>query len=77
MATTSERVLSMPEILEAILLRLSLRDLLVHAQLVNRVWRDLISTSPTLQQTLFFLAQTCNLTQASKFNPLLQTAFPA
>ncbi|KAL4992661.1 hypothetical protein BDW68DRAFT_53281 [Aspergillus falconensis] len=52
--SATETVLSIPELLEQILLNLDMQDLLTSAQRVNKHWQHIISTSPRLQQTLFF-----------------------
>ncbi|KAF8850621.1 hypothetical protein BDZ45DRAFT_679679 [Acephala macrosclerotiorum] len=70
-----EQALSLPEILENILLQLPVRDLLVNAQLVCRRWNTVIK-SPTLQQALFFLPESENKDQEPRFNPLLKEVFP-
>lgn len=49
--------LSKPELIEAILLQLPMRDLLVHAQLVNKDFYSVITTFPSLQRKLFFVAK--------------------
>lgn len=48
------RVLATPELLECVLLHLDMRTLLVSAQRACRTWRELITTSPALQEALFF-----------------------
>jgi hypothetical protein len=77
-----DEVLTIPELVSAILLHLPLQDLLVNAQLVSHSWNHLIKTSIPLQQHLFF----CPLpspkhenksSQPPHFNPLLQTSFPS
>ncbi|KAI0107253.1 hypothetical protein GGR51DRAFT_559594 [Nemania sp. FL0031] len=70
-----DAVLWTAELLEQILLHLDMRTLLTAAQLVRRQWRDLITTSPTLQQALYFKP----VAQASgprTPNPLLAEVFP-
>jgi hypothetical protein len=47
------KVLSTTELLEAILLQLSLKDVLL-SQRVSKEWRDTIVGSTKLQQLLFF-----------------------
>ena len=68
-------VLSTPELFEAILLKMDLRDLLF-AQQICRAWKDTIATSPALQRKLFF-APTRDKDQDPFFNPLLQEVFPS
>src|SRR5207253_420563 len=66
-------VLEIPELLEAILFRLPIRDLLL-AQRVSRQWRDIISNSLSLQQALFFRPATAS--PVYQFNELLAEVFP-
>ncbi|KND94131.1 hypothetical protein TOPH_01116 [Tolypocladium ophioglossoides CBS 100239] len=49
-----ERVLFLPELLEAILLHVDMTTLLVSVSRVNRSWNAVVSTSPALQQALYF-----------------------
>ncbi|POR38149.1 Uncharacterized protein TPAR_01665 [Tolypocladium paradoxum] len=49
-----ERVLNLPELLEAILLHVDMTTLLVSVSRVNRSWNAVVSTSPALQQALYF-----------------------
>jgi hypothetical protein len=56
-------VLSKPELIEAILLRLPMRDLLVHAQLVNKDFHSVITKFPSLQRKPFFVAKPAKSTQ--------------
>ncbi|KAK3623231.1 hypothetical protein LTR56_021711 [Elasticomyces elasticus] len=51
------KVLSLPELLEPILLDLSTRDLLF-AQKVCKTWHEVITSTPSLQKALFFLPGT-------------------
>jgi len=71
-----ERAFSIPEILEAILLNIEPRHLLVNAQRVNRTWHSTIRCSPPLQRVLFFEACPRNEKRESEFNVLLSAAFP-
>jgi hypothetical protein len=57
-STSRDLALSTLEILEAILLYLSTRDLLVNGQLVSHTWHNLILKSPSLLQALFFPRRT-------------------
>ncbi|KXJ95919.1 hypothetical protein Micbo1qcDRAFT_158039, partial [Microdochium bolleyi] len=50
-----QKVIATPELLEAVLLHLDLRTLLVHTQLVSRYFRHLIVSSVALQKALFLL----------------------
>ncbi|KAK5659418.1 hypothetical protein OQA88_619 [Cercophora sp. LCS_1] len=73
------QVLASTELLEAILLQLDRRDLLTSIQRVCTLWHSVISTSPSLQRYLFFLADlpTNSPTKISFTpNPLLRDAFP-
>lgn len=76
MAFSDEQAFATPELHEAILLNLPLRHLLVHAQLVSRSWHSIISTSPVLQQALFFRPYIKETQAPSRLNPLLCEAFP-
>ncbi|RYP78148.1 hypothetical protein DL769_003229 [Monosporascus sp. CRB-8-3] len=49
-----EDVLSIPELLETILLHLDMTTLLVSATRVNKTWKAVISTSVLIQQALYF-----------------------
>ncbi|GKT46867.1 uncharacterized protein ColSpa_07048 [Colletotrichum spaethianum] len=49
-----ETVLAVPELLEAILVQVDMRTLLVSACRVSRTWKALMDESPVLQQALFF-----------------------
>ncbi|KAH7034923.1 uncharacterized protein B0I36DRAFT_85664 [Microdochium trichocladiopsis] len=53
--SATQDVIATPELLEAILLHLDLRTLLVNAQLVNTYFRQLITSSIRLQKALFLL----------------------
>lgn len=44
---------SVPELVEHVLLQLPLRDILI-AQRVNKVWKAIITNSPSIQKALFF-----------------------
>jgi hypothetical protein len=72
--SASQTVFSTPELLESVLEQLPLRSLLVDAQRVNRSWLQAVTSSPSLQQKLFF--EPCG-TRRPEFNPLLQRAFPS
>ncbi|CAJ2512052.1 Uu.00g076770.m01.CDS01 [Anthostomella pinea] len=52
----TQRALAIPELLEAILLHVDTRTLLVSAQRVDHPWHTTITTSPLLQRRLFFRA---------------------
>lgn len=75
MISTTSIALQTPEILEAILLQLPPRDLLVTAQRINHEWKLLISTSPALQEALFLQNRARNTTTQPVFNPLLKASF--
>lgn len=66
-----ERALETPEILEAILLFLSLREIILNAQLVSSFFQDTICESPLIQQALFFGHSSAIRTGISAPNPLL------
>jgi hypothetical protein len=69
---------SSPELLEVILMNLPMQDLLVNGLRINRTWNATISTSPTLQQHLFFAPTVQSLNDEPKWtkNPLLTEKFP-
>ncbi|KAK8039345.1 F-box domain protein [Apiospora rasikravindrae] len=79
-------LLGIPELLEAILLNLDQRDLLVNAQRVCRQWHQCIRDTPSIQQHLFFLPEPHSNTAATsadadavpalRQNPLLARHFP-
>lgn len=73
--TSQRRILDTPEILESILLQLPIRDLLVSAQRTNHAWHNLISSSPAIQEALFFQERRRNSGLETSFNPLLQASF--
>lgn len=52
--SVAQKVFAIPELLEAILLNVSLQDLLVCAPLVSKSWQATIKASRRLQQSLFF-----------------------
>lgn len=82
-ATTStllqDTVLSLPELLESILVQLPMRDL-VRVQRVSHAWYDSITKSPTLQKKLFFRPILNNSLHQRRIgvevNPLLEELFP-
>ncbi|KAK5719790.1 hypothetical protein LTR17_015161 [Elasticomyces elasticus] len=53
----AHKVLSLPELLEPILLDLSTRDLLF-AQKVCKTWHEIIASTPSVQKALFFRPST-------------------
>jgi hypothetical protein len=71
-AAVVEKVLLIPELLEGILLHLSLRDVLYNAQRVNHFWRDCIGVvnrtggSPSLRQKCFIDAKPMSEEQEKK-----------
>ncbi|KAJ5953301.1 hypothetical protein N7454_000197 [Penicillium verhagenii] len=75
---STERILSITEILEGILLHLDLRTLLTTAQLVNRGWRQLIRESTQIQEALFLNPENGRRGRSEPvLNPLLLDAFPS
>jgi len=66
-----DEVLSMPELLEAILLHLPLSQILMTAQLVSPFFRETITDSPMLQQALFFMPASMDKPYLSRPNPML------
>jgi hypothetical protein len=76
MPSARDRALLMPEVLELILLQLPLEDLLINAQRVNHLFHDLITSSRSLQQALFFRPSQDNSYGEVHYNSLLQKKFP-
>ena len=74
-----EAVLSSPELLEAVLIHLPMRDVLITALRLNRTWNATITNSPTLQRYLFFAPIIQSPADEPKWtqNPLLIEKFPA
>jgi hypothetical protein len=54
MTSAIERVFATPELLEAILIQLTPTNQLLRAQLISRLFHTTITTSPKIQQLLFF-----------------------
>jgi len=77
--TANQKVFSIPELLEAILINLSLQDILINAQRVCRTWTAIIDSSSALQQHLFFTPTPRSSAAKSGWtkNPLLLKKFPA
>jgi hypothetical protein len=75
MTSARERVLSTAELLEAILSQLTPLNNLLHAQLISRCFHTAITSSPTLQQLLFFRPQNSTDPKQWTLNPLLQKHF--
>jgi hypothetical protein len=59
--TVHDTVLNTEELLEAILLHLSGRDILVNAQRVCKKWKQVISDSPAIQTELWLRPRTREL----------------
>ncbi|KAJ4293605.1 auxilin-like clathrin-binding protein required for normal clathrin function [Kalmusia sp. IMI 367209] len=78
-APATPQPLVTPELLEMILSKLPLRDLLL-AQRTCKAWHVLISDSPTLQALLYFRpaipSSLPKSTSSYTLNPLLSSAFP-
>lgn len=83
--STKSSALQTPELLEQVLLYLPMRDLL-HSQRVCRYWKDVIDSSPVLQQALYFrpvpvgrkhgeVGLNLQDQHSNIFNPLLQEVF--
>ncbi|KAK7049187.1 putative f-box domain protein [Favolaschia claudopus] len=68
-------VMSTPELLELILVDVPLRDLLLVAPLVCKIWCATTKT-PTIQRLLFFLPDPSVPGTDKIFNPFLQKEFP-
>lgn len=67
MATARKIALEIPELIEAILLELPNQDLLLD-QRVCQLWRDTITSSPTIQEKLFY--KPLSISTISPDNPL-------
>ncbi len=74
--SAQSQALALPEVLEAILLELPIRDLLTSAPLVSKSWNEAITSSAAIQQALFFQQRRESRGQDPEINPLLQWAFP-
>ncbi|KAF2652080.1 hypothetical protein K491DRAFT_719266 [Lophiostoma macrostomum CBS 122681] len=70
-----DQVFDMAELLELILIQLRPRDLLLNAQRVSKHWKDMITTSPTLQRILFFRPGSFPDASEWRLNPFLSTPF--
>lgn len=68
-------VLSIPELFEAILLHVDSHTLLTSAQRVCRRWHNIISTTPSIQKTLYFRPEMASPSREKRINPLLQAHF--
>ncbi|KAJ7717799.1 hypothetical protein B0H16DRAFT_1610305 [Mycena metata] len=73
MSTARDAVISSPELVELILARMPMRDLLVAAPRVSKTW-NAITLTPTLQRILFF--QPAPSHWAPMRNPLLMELLP-
>ena len=76
MPTAVAAVLSIPELLEAILLQLPISDLLLTAQLLNHSFRTALLSSCSLQEALFFRPRHHPCKTPCTPNPLLRKKFP-
>ncbi|KAJ7270544.1 hypothetical protein C8J57DRAFT_1065852 [Mycena rebaudengoi] len=72
MSTAQDTVISTPELLELALSHLPMRDLLINAPLVCKMWQE-ITLAPSLQRALFFQADPIS---EPVQNPLLVEMFP-
>lgn len=78
-----ESVFATEELLEAILVEVDMRTLLLSAQRVSRHWQSAINASLPLQRALFFQAERATeavepgFTPRKTQNPLLKDIFPA
>ncbi|KAJ6443027.1 Histone-lysine N-methyltransferase EZH2 [Purpureocillium lavendulum] len=85
MASAPQAVLSTAELLEAILLDVDMRTLLVSAPRVCRRWHAVVASSPALQRALFLHPEDGDGSQdgdrscipEKRQNPLLKDLFPA
>jgi hypothetical protein len=74
MASPRDLVLTTPELLESILLHLSPHHLLA-AQLISQIFRNTITSSPSLQHRLFFRPDPTRPPKQWLINPLLRHHF--
>lgn len=74
MSSAQETALVTMEILENILLSLDIQSILTSAQRVCHKWRDLVSTSPSIQKHIFFQPDWDQ--KHKQQNPLLASIFP-
>jgi hypothetical protein len=75
MSSACDNVLSTPELLEAILIHVTPLNTLLHAQLVSQYFHKTITSSPKLQQLLFFRPSPSQDPQEWTLNPLLRKHF--
>jgi hypothetical protein len=75
MASAMERIFATPELLEAIVIQLTPIDQLVRAQLISRLFHTTITTSPRVQQLLFFRPDPIRNPRDWSLNPLLRKHF--
>jgi len=75
MTSACDRVFSTPELLEAILIQLTPVNHLLQAQRISRVFHTTITSSPTIQQLLFFRPSTTKNPKEWTINPLLRQHF--
>jgi len=68
--SNSSRVFAMPEMLEAILLLVDVRTVLISCQRVYKLWHFVIARSPALQRHLFFLPDQTSSSPPFMPNPL-------
>ncbi|KAL2072039.1 hypothetical protein VTL71DRAFT_11382 [Oculimacula yallundae] len=71
-SSAKDRVLSLPELLIAIIIQLPQREILVNAQRVSHKWHAIVK-SQRIQQALFFASSSPT---EPVFNPMLTEAFP-
>ncbi|KAK8114680.1 hypothetical protein PG999_006749 [Apiospora kogelbergensis] len=76
MWSATETALATPELLEAILLGVDMRTVLISAQRVCRYWRELISQSGPLQEHLYFKPRRTTYWDDLEENQLACVALP-
>lgn len=74
MATAGAKTLAIPELLEAVLIELSPRDLILSQQ-VNKNFKSTIEKSTAIQQKLFFKLPPNNDDSTANINPLFGEVF--
>ena len=76
-ATARHDALAIPEILNLILEELDMKTLLISAQRVCHLWRNIIQETSSLQEKLFLEPRNTKINNEMRiFNPLLATKFP-
>ncbi|KAL2073605.1 hypothetical protein VTL71DRAFT_10931 [Oculimacula yallundae] len=75
-SSAQDHVLSLPELISAIILQLPIQNILINVSLVNHTWKAAVD-SPPVQQALFLLPRISDQGIKPEFNPLLIEKFPS